>query len=78
MEIKEQIEDIMKKIKPTANLNEVKDIIDGGYLDSLELMGLITSLMEGFNIEIEIEDISPENFNSVNAMVTLVERLRMK
>ena len=73
---KEIIEKILKKVKPSANLNNVSDIIDGGYLDSLELLGLITSLMEEFGIEIEIEDISPENFNSVEAMADLVKRLK--
>lgn len=76
MSIKEQVEKILKEIKPTTNLNDVEDIIDGGYLDSLELMGLITSLMEKFGIEINIEDITPENFNSVNAIVSLVEKLK--
>ena len=59
---KERISMILKNIKPTANLDNVKNIIDGSYLDSLELLGLITALMEEFGIEIGIEDISPENY----------------
>ena len=76
MSEKEIIETILKKIKPTVRLEGVADIIDGGYLDSMELMGLITSLMENFGIEIGIEDISPENFNSVEAMAEMVKRLK--
>lgn len=78
MTVKEQIEAILKDIKPTASLTDVDNIIDGGYLDSLELMGLITSIMEHFGIEIEIEDISPENFNSVDAMASLVKKIKLK
>ena len=34
--------------------------------------------MEHFGIEIEIEDISPENFNSVDAMASLVKKIKLK
>ena len=73
---KELIAKILKEIKPTVHLEGVDDIIDGGFLDSMELMGLITSLMENFGIEIGIDDISPENFNSIEAMAELVKRLK--
>ena len=73
---KELIAKILKEIKPTVHLEGVGDIIDGGFLDSMELMGLITSLMENFGIEIGIDDISPENFNSIEAMAELVKRLK--
>lgn len=76
MNEREIIEKILKRVKPTADLYDVTNIIDGGYLDSLELLGLITSLMEEFSVEIGIEDISPENFNSVKAMADLVKRLK--
>lgn len=76
MNEREIIEKILKRVKPTADLYGVTNIIDGGYLDSLELLGLITSLMEEFSVEIGIEDISPENFNSVKAMADLVKRLK--
>jgi len=39
-------------------------------------MSLISSLGETFEIEIDIDDIIPENFNSVSAIVAMVERLK--
>ena len=76
MSEKEIIIEILKTIKPTVNLESVKDIVDGGYLDSLELLGLITALSERFGIEIGFEFISPENFNSVEAIAKMVEQLK--
>lgn len=72
--MKEQILAVLKEIKSTVDLSEVTDIIDGAYLDSMELMALIGALEETFQIEIDIMDIEPENFNSVAAMVAMVER----
>ena len=76
MNTKETVLNILNDIKPTINLEQVKDIIDGGYLDSLELMSLITALMETFGFELDVEWITPDNFNSVDAITALVERLK--
>jgi acyl carrier protein len=75
MNTKEQILAILKEVKPTKNLENVTDIIEGGYIDSFELMALISHLNENFGIEVSFEDLVPENFNSVDAMGQMVERL---
>jgi acyl carrier protein len=75
MSIKEQVLSILGEVKPTKNLEDVKEIVEGGYIDSFELMTLIMSLSEKFGIEISIEEITPENFNSIEAMTAMVERL---
>lgn len=75
MNTKEQILAILKDVKPTKNLENVTDIIEGGYIDSFELMALISNLNEKFGVEVTVEDLIPENFNSVDAITQMVERL---
>ena len=72
----EKVLAILNEVKPTRDLSNVEDIIEGGYLDSFELMNLISLLSEGFDVEIGVDEIAPENFNSVAAMVAMVERLK--
>lgn len=76
MSIKEQIIGILKEVKPTKDLTDIVDIIEGGYLDSFELMSLIAQMGDEFQVEIDIDEIVPENFNSVDAMVAMIERLK--
>ena len=76
MTVKETVLEILKGIKPTVNLENVTDIIDGGYLDSLGIMALITELSDRFDFEMDIDWITPENFNSVDAIVALIERIK--
>ena len=73
--MREQIVKIMKEVKPTKDLENVTDIVEGGYIDSFELMLLITMLADRFGVEISIDDITPENFNSIDAISAMVERL---
>jgi acyl carrier protein len=72
MTIKETILDIIKELMPAKALQDVSDIIDGGYIDSLELMSLISTLSDRFGIEIDVDDMTPENFNSVDAIASMV------
>lgn len=76
MNTKEEVLAILNEIKPTIDLKEVDDIVDGGYLDSLELMILISTLMERFGFELDIEWVTPENFNSAEAIAALVDKIR--
>lgn len=76
MTTREQVLQILKEVKPTKDLENIQDIVEGGYIDSFELMMLITSLGERFGIELSIDDITPENFNSVDAICALVDRFR--
>lgn len=76
MTTKEKVLTILKEVKPTKDLGEITDIVEGGFIDSFELMCLITTLSEEFGIEIDVDDIIPENFNSVECIVRMVERLK--
>ena len=51
-----------------------KSIFTDGLIDSMELLEIITDIEEQFNVKIEMEDISPENFDSVAAMMKLIEK----
>lgn len=75
MSTKERILNIMKEIKPTKDLENVTNIVEGGYIDSFELMSLITTLSDQFGIDITIDEITPENFNSVDAISKMVDSL---
>ena len=66
---------IMNELMPTKDLTNVNDIIEGGYIDSFELVSLIAALSEHFNVEIDIEELTPQNFNSVDDIVSLLNRL---
>ena len=68
----------MKKIKPTKNLETNTNIVEGGFIDSFEMMALIAALSDEFGVEITIDEMIPENFNSLDAMAAMVDTLREK
>lgn len=50
-------------------------LIDDGVLTSLDVVVLVGELNDAFGVSITVDDLVPENFNSVQAMYDLVCRL---
>ena len=73
--MKEKLIEILKAITENNNIENEKDLIDNEILNSLELMELITELEDSFGISIEMEEIKPENFNDIDAICRLEEKL---
>ena len=71
-----EIINILKKINEYIDWENEKEILTKGMIDSVELLEVITELESEYNIEIDIDEISPENFDSVDSIVAMVERIR--
>ena len=53
----------------------IAELLNGGYIDSFAIVNIVAALEEEFEIELEAEDIIPENFNTISAIANVV-RLR--
>lgn len=72
----DKILEILKEINSHIDYTKETNLIDGKVIDSLELMEIISELEAAYGIRIDMEDIIPENFNSAEAMLNLVNRLK--
>ena len=72
--MRKQIMEILTEICPGIDFENEKALIDDGLIDSLDIVAVVTELMEAFDVELGVDDLTPENFNSVDAICQLIER----
>ena len=71
--MRKQIIEILTEICPGIDFENETALIDDGLIDSLDIVAVVTELMEAFDVELGVDDLTPENFNSVDAIVELIE-----
>ena len=71
--MKKQIIEILSEICLGIDFETETALIDDGLIDSLDIVAVVTELMEAFDVELGVDDLTPENFNSVEAIEELIE-----
>ena len=71
----EELLSILKGICPKVDFVKEKKLIDDGILDSFDIISIVNELNEHYDIEIDVDDLEPDNFNTVEAMLELIEKL---
>lgn len=74
LDMKETILEILTDIRGDIDFEEETALIDDGLLESLDIVAIVGEFNEEFDVEISVEDLLPENFNSVDAMVELITK----
>lgn len=74
--MKEKVLQVLQTECPDVDFTASNELVTDGILDSLALTSIIAVLTMEFSIVIPYEEIVEENFNSIDAMAAMVERLR--
>ena len=71
----EELLEILQDLHPEVDYETCDTLIDEKILDSFDIVTIISEISENFDVVIPAEEIVPENFNSVQALYELIERL---
>lgn len=75
--MKEQVMEILAEIRSDVDFgDENQKLIDDKVLDSFDIIAIVSEFNDVFDVEISVEELLPENFNTVNAMVELITSLQ--
>lgn len=66
---------VLEENCPNVKLDGETSIVTGKLIDSIELVQIISDLEEIFGIDISMEEVIPENFDSVDAILEMIHRL---
>ena len=72
----EKLLELLKGIRPDIDFENETSLIDDGYLDSFDVVSIISEVDDEFGVQIRINELDPENFNSMDAIWSLMMKLR--
>jgi acyl carrier protein len=61
---------------PSHQLSHDTPLLEQNIVDSLQIVQLVGFLESHFGIFVDVEELVPENFETVSAVVAMVERIR--
>jgi D-alanine--poly(phosphoribitol) ligase subunit 2 len=73
--MKEKILEILGDIHPDVDFENEEGLIEKGILDSFDMVTLVMEINEAFDVEVGVIHMIPENFDSLQNIINLVESM---
>ena len=72
----EKLLDILNQIRSDIDYENEKALVDDGILDSFDIVSIVSELSMEYDIDISIDDMTAENFNSAETMFEMIARIQ--
>ncbi|MBQ6133771.1 MAG: acyl carrier protein [Lachnospiraceae bacterium] len=72
--MREKLLEILNNVNDGVEYEEETALIDDHLIDSFGLITIVAEIEAEFDVKITPTDMLPENFNSVDAMLQMIER----
>ncbi len=74
--MRDELIEMMEQIRPDVDFENENALITDGILDSIDVVALVGEIDEEFDVQIHVEDLTPDNFNNIDAILALIERIQ--
>lgn len=69
-----KIIDLLNELHPEYDYLSSPNFIESGILDSFDIIYIVSSIEEEYNVKIDPFDIVPENFTSVDSIQKMIDK----
>lgn len=73
--MKEQLMKILADLRPDVDFENETALVTDGILDSFDIVSLVGEINAEFDITVGVDELEPENFDTVAAMLDLIAEL---
>ena len=72
--MRERLLAILEEVRPEIDFDSETGFIEQGLFDSLDIVTIVDSICEEFDVEIGFDEIKGENFNSIANMLEMISK----
>lgn len=72
----DQLMEILENMRPDIDFKNEKKLVTDRLLESFDIISLVAEIGDEFDVKVKPADLVPENFDSVEAMWEMIERLQ--
>ena len=71
-----RLKKILSELHPEVDLDAPHQLVEDRILDSIDIVTLVGEIDEVYGVRVPVEELTPENFASIQAIYEMIERLR--
>jgi len=72
----EQLLALLGEVRPDVDFAAEKKLVTDDVLDSFDIIAIVSDICITFDVEINVTDLEPENFDSAEAIWSLIQQLQ--
>lgn len=72
--MKELLENL-KAVCANVDFENCSNLVTGGVLSSLEIINIVTMIDDEYDIKLPVTELKPENFESVQSIFDMIQRI---
>lgn len=72
----DELMEILQGARPDVDFENEEALIDDGILVSFDIIYIVNAINEAFDINVNVSQLKPENFNSAEAMWEMIQSMQ--
>ncbi len=68
--------EILKQINDSIEYEKESNLVDDGLFSSFDILQCVSAIEENYGVEVPMSEIRNENFNSLENISSMIERLK--
>ena len=73
--MKEKILEVLREVNEEILEDTERDLLATGILDSFDIVNMVVELEEAFDIVIDVDLVTPDNFRTADSIIIVMENI---
>ncbi len=71
----EKLYTLLEEVRPDVDFRSIQSLVTNKYIDSFDIVTIISYIEDDYGIEVPVEEMVPENFESAEVIMNLIKTL---